>query len=212
MIQETKEQVYARMEIGAKVGFGKKPAITVIDLQKGYTLRESPRWGGIRIEQVIKNTKMLVDKAKSKRVAIIYMVIMFQKNLLDCGVFGEKSPGVRMMIEGSKWVELDDTFQVYAEDIVLVKKRPSAFFGTNLLQVLTYMGVDTLIVTGCNTSGCIRATVTDACCHGYRTIVPEECVGDRAEEPHVNNLFDINAKYADVMPLDSVLSYIKSLK
>jgi maleamate amidohydrolase len=211
-MQETKEQIYARMQIGAKVGFGKRPAIVVIDLQKGYTLRESPRWGGTGLEQVIRNTKMLVHTAKSRRVPIIYAVIMFQKNLLDSGVFGEKTPGVRMMVEGSRWVELDDAFQVSDEDVVLVKKRPSAFFGTNLLQILTYMRVDTVIVTGCNTSGCIRATVTDACCHGYRTIVPEECVGDRAGEQHVSNLFDINAKYADVMPLDSVLTYIKNLE
>ncbi len=212
MVEPSKEEIYARHEIGAKVGFGKRPAVLVVDLQKGYTSKESPRWGGTRIDLVVGATKKLVEEARGKGIRIIFAIISFRKDSLDCGVWGEKSPGVKMLTEGSKWVELDDAFQLANDDMLLVKKRSSAFFGTNLLQILVTMNIDTLIVAGCNTSGCIRATVTDACCLGYRTVVPEECVGDRAEEPHRNNLFDINAKYADVMPLTDVLTFIRSLE
>jgi nicotinamidase-related amidase len=93
----------------------------------------------------------------------------------------------------------------------LVKKYPSAFFGTPLPSQLVSMGVDTLIITGATTSGCVRATVVDSLQHGFRTIVPEECVGDRAEAPHRANLFDMATKYADVMPVEEVLEKVRGM-
>jgi maleamate amidohydrolase len=108
-------------------------------------------------------------------------------------------------------VEIDPLLQRRGDELVLVKKFPSAFFGTHLASHLVQRGVDTVIVTGCSTSGCIRATVIDAVSYGFRVVVPEECVFDRAEEPHRANMFDIKSKYADVLPRQDVEKYLAAL-
>ena len=112
---------------------------------------------------------------------------------------------------GSKAVEIDSRVAPSPEDHVIVKKMASAFFGTPLQGLLTALGRDTVIVTGCTTSGCVRATAVDACSSGYRVIVPRECVGDRAPGPHEASLFDMDAKYADVVGLEEVLRYLEGL-
>ena len=123
---------------------------------------------------------------------------------MDFGRWIEKGPKLETLREGSKWVEIDDRLATTDTDHVLNKRQASAFHETEIGSMLTAWEVDTVIVCGCTTSGCVRASVVDACSHGYRTIVPEECVGDRAQEPHDANLFDMNAKYADVRPVDEV--------
>ena len=112
---------------------------------------------------------------------------------------------------GSDLVELDPRLQREPGDLVITKKYASGFFGTYLASTLTMQSVDTAIVAGCTTSGCVRATVMDALANGFRPIVPAECVGDRAREPHEANLFDIGSKYGDVLPLEDVLAYIDQL-
>ncbi len=109
-------------------------------------------------------------------------------------------------------MEIDPRLGKTPEDILVIKKYPSGFFGTHLQATLTSMAIDTLIITGCTTSGCVRATSIDALQYGYHGIVPEECVGDRAEAPHLANLFDIGQKYCDVMPLREVLTWVDNYK
>jgi nicotinamidase-related amidase len=115
------------------------------------------------------------------------------------------------LIIGSKWVEIDPRLERREDETVVLKKGPSAFFGTNLPSILVSQGVDTVVLCGATTSGCIRATAIDLLQYGYPTLVPRECVGDRAEEPHGANLVDIQAKYADVVSVEEALSYLEGI-
>jgi len=144
-------------------------------------------------------------------VPVIYSTATYRGDLLDAGWFGVKVPSMKLLQEGSRAVEIDSRVARQPEDFVISEKMPSVFFGTNLTILLTRLQIDTLIVTGCTTSGCVRATVVDGCSSGYRVIVPRECVGDRAQVPHEVNLFDMDQKYADVVPLQEVISYLESI-
>jgi maleamate amidohydrolase len=115
------------------------------------------------------------------------------------------------MVAGEKLAQIDPIVAPLPDEVVLVKQYPSPFFGTPLAPMLAAMGVDTLILAGCSTSGCVRAGALDGVQHGYRVIVPQECVGDRHDGPHDANLFDINAKYGDVVRRDEVVSYLAGL-
>ena len=125
---------------------------------------------------------------------------------------GKKAPSLLELKLGSDLVELDPRIRRAPEDLLLIKKYASAFLGTPLSATLVTRGVDTLIVTGCTTSGCVRASVVDALSHGFRPIIPHEAVGDRAEEPHEANLFDMDSKYGDVVSLADALAYLEELK
>jgi nicotinamidase-related amidase len=118
---------------------------------------------------------------------------------------------LRLLTLGSELVDLDPHLNRSPEDLVIVKKYASGFFGTYLASTLTMRAVDTVIVTGCTTSGCVRATVMDALAHGFRPIIPIEAVGDRAQEPHEANLFDIGSKYGDVVSTQEVIDYLDRL-
>jgi maleamate amidohydrolase len=120
----------------------------------------------------------------------------------------KKIPSTGLLQLNSKWVQIDPRLGKTDEDILVVKKYPSGFFGTHLDATLNSMGIDTLIITGCTTSGCVRATCIDTLQYGYYGVVPEECVGDRAEGPHLANLFDIGQKYCDVTALQEVLDWV----
>lgn len=130
----------------------------------------------------------------------------YRPDLSDAGVWAEKFPSLDTLTFGSRWVRIDERVQPRDEDLVLEKQYPSAFFGTTLTSNLTARRIDSLVITGTTTSGCIRATTVDALQHGYRTFVPENCVADRHDAPHRANLFDLNAKYANVGALDELLS------
>jgi maleamate amidohydrolase len=123
----------------------------------------------------------------------------------------KKVPALRSLVAGEPLAEIDDRIPPQPDDLVIVKNYPSCFFGTTLASTLAGLGVDTVILTGCSTSGCVRAAAIDAIQYGYRVIVPRECVGDRHQEPHDANLFDINAKYGDVLPRDDVIAHIRSV-
>ncbi|MBV8054719.1 MAG: isochorismatase family protein, partial [Deltaproteobacteria bacterium] len=130
----------------------------------------------------------------------------------DGGLWPEKAPSLLELKIGSDLVELDPRLRRAPEDSLLVKKYASAFLGTPLAPTLVSRGVDTVIVTGCTTSGCVRATIVDALSYGFRPIIPEEAVGDRAQEPHDANLFDIDSKYGDVVSIADALTYLEELK
>jgi nicotinamidase-related amidase len=127
----------------------------------------------------------------------------------DVGPLGFKVPGLAIFMAGSKWAEIDARLEVRPEDYVIWKKWQSSFYGTDLASILVHRQIDTLVVTGCVTSGCVRATVVDACTHGFRVTIPRECVGDRTAEIHEANLFDMNAKNADVIPVAEVEAYFR---
>ncbi len=208
---EDKNAIYEHAQLGHKLGFGKKPALIVVDFQLGFTVPEqSPLAGNLGAE--VAATNELIAAARKKDIPVIFTVVGYDPHRQDdAGLWPEKAPSLRMLTIGSDLVKLDPRLNQEPGDLVITKKYASGFFGTYLASTLTMQSVDTAIVTGCTTSGCVRATVMDALANGFRPIVPIECVGDRAQEPHQANLFDIGAKYGDVMPLQEVLEYLEQL-
>lgn len=204
---EDKESIYERADMDNQVGYGGKPALLVVDLQTGFTDPENPLGGDL--SEVVERTNSLVDAAHDGRVPVVFTrIVTKHEDMRDLGVWGEKIPSLSTLHEDSEWVDIDPRLHVEERDHILDKRQASAYHETELDSMFNYLGIDTAIVTGCTTSGCIRATAVDACSHGYYTIIPEDAVGDRAVEPHEANLFDINAKYGDVRPVDEVVDYL----
>lgn len=194
----------------SRLGFGKKPAVLVVDFINAYVTEGSPLFAPPVIGAVECSVD-LVALARTKHVPVIYTKVLYNKNGLDGGIFVQKVPVLRRMVEGEPLAEIVPSLAPQDDDVVLVKQYASAFFGTSLSATLTSLGVDTLILTGCSTSGCIRATAVDGMQYGFRVVVPRECVGDRHQAPHEANLFDINSKYGDVVNRDDVMSYLNNL-
>jgi nicotinamidase-related amidase len=142
---------------------------------------------------------------------VIFTTVAYHKDYSDAGTFGLKVPLLRDLYIGSEASEIDPRVPVMDEDHLITKKFPSAFYGTNLQSQLTGLGVDTTIIVGNSTSGCVRATACDAVSGGFKPIVPSDCVADRAPLSHQVNLFDMDSKYADVMPSSEVLEYLNGL-
>lgn len=206
-MSEDKRAIYERAEMDDQVGYGESPVLLVVDLQRGFTDPENPLGGDLT--KVVERTNRLLDAAHDGDVPVVFTrIVTKHEDMRDFGIWGEKIPSLETLRAGSKWVEIDDRLHRHEDDHVLDKRQASAFHETELDSMLGYLGVDTVVVTGCTTSGCIRASAVDACSHGFRTIVPEEAVGDRALEPHEANLFDINAKYGDVRPVEEVAEYL----
>jgi len=142
-------------------------------------------------------------------IPVIFTTIGFESNLKDGSLWLQKAPGLAELQVGGEWVEIDPRLERREDEVVILKKGASAFFGTNLPSVLVSENVDTLVLCGATTSGCIRATAVDLLQYGYPTLIPRECVGDRAQAPHEANLVDIQAKYADVVSVEDALSYLE---
>ena len=209
--REDKHAIYRHAQLGHRLGFGHRPAVAVIDFQLGFTMPErSPLAGSF--DGPVAATNTIITAARAKKVPIVFTVVAYDPHHQDdAGLWVEKAPSLRLLTLGSELVEIDSRLDRRPEDLLVVKKYASAFFGTYLASTLTAKRVDTLIVTGCTTSGCVRATVMDALAHGFRPIVPLEAVGDRASEPHEANLFDIASKYGDVVRVGEVLEYLAEL-
>ena len=187
-----------------RLGFGGKPALLVVDFVKAYTTPGSLLYAEPVVQAVAK-TKDLIAVARRTNVPVIYTKVLYSRSLLDGGLFVQKIPVLQTLVAGEPLADIVADLEVQPHDLVLVKQYASAFFGTPLASALTSMQIDTIILAGCSTSGCIRATAVDGMQHGFRVIVPRECVGDRSEGPHEANLFDINAKYGDVVSLGEVV-------
>jgi len=205
---EDKEKFYKSIGLAARIGFGQKPAVLVIDIQKAFTDPECPLGGGL--DEVIKNAVQVINVAKEKNIPVIYTFVAYMPDFSDGGIWDLKVPALKQITLGSKWAELDDRMPYESgKDYLINKKMFSAFFGTPLLSILQHHKVDTVILVGDSTSGCIRGTSNDGLNYGYRVIVPIECVGDRSKEAHEANLFDINGKIGDVVPMGEVITYLK---
>jgi maleamate amidohydrolase len=190
-----------------RLGFGKNPAVLVVDFIRAYTTLGSLLYAP-DVVTAVDETRDLLDLARQKSVTVIYTQVLYNKNGLDGGIFVQKVPVLRTMIPGEPLAEIVPELSPTAQDVIIVKQYASAFFGTSLAALLTSLGVDTIILTGCSTSGCVRATAVDGMQHGFRVIVPRECVGDRHRQPHEANLFDIDSKYGDVVSKAAVIDYL----
>ncbi len=193
-----------------RIGFGKRPCVLVIDFIRAYTTKGAAFFGQ-GVVDAVEATVGLLGEARRAKVPIIYTKVLYHPSGMDGGLFVKKVPALRTLVAGEPLAEIDPRIPPAPEDLVIVKNYPSCFFGTSLASTLSGLGVDTVILTGCSTSGCVRAAAIDAIQYGYRVIVPRECVGDRHDAPHDANLFDINAKYGDVLPLADVIAQLKTM-
>ncbi|HET7327124.1 MAG TPA: N-carbamoylsarcosine amidohydrolase [Nocardioidaceae bacterium] len=195
--------------LGGEVGFGDHPALVVVDFALGFTDSRSPLAANLDAE--IEATRSLLAAARASETPVIFSTVAYDPDGQDMGVWVRKIPANRTLIAGSEWVGIDERLQRRQDEAVLVKKYASCFFGTDLTTRLLAHGVDTVILCGCTTSGCVRATAVDACSYGFRTIVVEDASGDRSSLPHMSSLFDIQAKYGDVVRLPTAVDYLDGL-
>jgi maleamate amidohydrolase len=199
---------YERKGFAGRSGYGRSPVLLVVDFINAFTDPATPLGGNF--EWQINATRALQEAFRRARLPIIYTTIAYAKDLHDGGLFVKKVPSLAILQKGSPLVEVDQRIRPLPGERVVEKKYASAFFGTNLDIDLRTSGVDTVVMAGCTTSGCIRASAIDSLQYGYHTIVVREAVGDRAAGPHEANLFDIDAKYADVVSLPDALDYLRS--
>lgn len=193
-----------------RIGFGKKTALIVIDLVQAYITEGSPLFAP-GVVKAVAETKELLDQARQRELLTFHTNVKYNKaNFVDGGMWVRKAPVLRCFVDNPNYGCFAAGLEPIESEIVVTKQYASAFFGTSLAASLTASSVDTVILVGCTTSGCIRASAVDAVQHGFRTIVVEECVGDRHEAPHVANLFDINSKYGDVVSKQQALDHLRS--
>lgn len=204
-----KHEIYEQAGLGESVTLGRRPAVLVIDFSCGFTDAECALGSDMTAE--VEATKRLLDAARAKGLPVVYTTIGFEPSLKDGGLWLQKVPSLGDLQIGGRWVEIDPRLEPREDETVIMKKGASGFFGTNLASVLVSQQVDSVILCGATTSGCIRATAIDLLQYGWPTIVPRECVGDRAQDPHDANLFDIQAKYADVVSVDDAIAYVESV-
>lgn len=195
-----------------RVGFGKWPAVLVIDLAKAWV--DPAQTLGSDLSGVIRETVRILEKAREVRVPIAFTTMAFDNDLADLpSVLRAKTPHLAELTIGSDLVKLDPALKRDPRrEPLIVKPRASAFFATNMLAILNGWRVDTCIIVGCSTSGCIRATAESSLNYGFHTIVPREAVGDRSATAHEANLFDIDARCGDVVGVEEVLSYLEGLQ
>ncbi len=209
MSDQEAQEVYARARLGESVTLGSRPAVLVVDFSCGFTDPESTL--GSDMSDAVEATRRVLHAARAKGLPVVFTTIGYEPSLKDGGLWLQKIPSLGDLQIGGRWVEIDPRLGAREDETIVLKKGASAFFGTNLPAILISQGVDSVVLCGATTSGCIRATAIDLLQYGYPAIVPRECVADRAQAPHEANLFDINAKYADVVSVDDALEYLESV-
>jgi nicotinamidase-related amidase len=193
-----------------RAGLGTRPALLVVDMSLGFTDPDSPL--ACDLEEVVGSVERLLRVGRAAGLPVVYTTVAYDEGgKLAAAAFIDKVPALLTLEAGTGWVEIDPRIAPQADEPVLTKLFASAFFGTTLASLLVAAGCDSVIVTGASTSGCVRATVVDALQHGYRPLVPREAVGDRNPEAHEANLYDIDAKYGDVVSLDEAVDYLEEL-
>ena len=198
--------VYKKQGFGNRSGFGNKPALVVVDFVKGFN--DPTAFGGGNIPEAIAHTAKLLAACRKHGVPIAYTRVVYAADGSDAGVFCLKAPSLLKLTETSPLSQIVAELAPVPGEYILRKTQPSAFFGTNFTNWLISKGVDTLLVTGCTTSGCVRATVIDSMSSNFRTIVVKDGVGDRALGPHEANLFDMEQKYADLLTTAEIIAHL----
>ena len=206
--QALREQ-YLAAGFAGRVGWGQRPAILVIDMAGAWTTPSEQI--GSDLGAVVAQIKRILDVARERAdIPIFFTTMAYDAELKEIGeVVRRKTPHAELMVRGSERVQLIPELQRRPEEPLIEKPRASAFFGTNLLSMLISERVDTTVILGCSTSGCIRATAESAFNDNFHVIVPAEAVGDRSWSAHEAALFDIDARLGDVMPVDNVLAHLR---
>jgi nicotinamidase-related amidase len=203
------EKLFEQRGFKRRMGYGARPALVIIDMQKGFTNPDEPL--GSDLDAQVEATIPLIEAAHERGIPIFFTACVYSDpEVKDAGIWINKIAGLASLRAGTPNAEIDGRLDMREGDTFLQKKYASCFFGTDLVSRLTSQGIDTLIITGCTTSGCVRATAVDSCQTGFRPIVVREAVGDRSVAAHEQSLFDLDAKYADVVSLADALAYMKS--
>lgn len=191
------------------LGFGSKPALILVDFVQAYFDKDCDLYAGV--EDVLSHAIALRDEARQAGILVIYTNVAYAPSLINGGRFVQKVAPLANFVTGHPMGAWPEGLAPAENELVISKQYPSAFFGTSLASTLTANGNDSLIIAGLTTSGCVRATCVDCCSHGFIPIIAEQSVGDRHEAPHEANLFDIQAKYGEVVPDRQVIDYLRAL-
>jgi nicotinamidase-related amidase len=210
-VSESLSENYARGGFGKSLQPGQRPALLIIDFVRAYLELGSPLYAGV--EQARADCETLLRAARAAGIPIVHTNVVYQPGGRDGGVFFRKVPALKCFESGAHpdLAAFAEGLEPLPSETVISKQYASAFFGTSLASTLTSQGVDSVLIAGLSTSGCVRASAVDCVQHGFIPLVVREAVGDRAPGPHEANLFDLQAKYAEVIHLADALRYLQSL-
>ena len=201
------DDIYRKQQFGQPTGFGNSPALLVVDFVNGFTDPEA--LGGGNIAEAVAATIPLLDFFRTLKLPVVFTRIVYAEDGSDAGLWCEKVPRLRGLTETAQQSQVVADLRPRPGELTIRKTQASAFFGTHLCGTLRSKGVDTVVVAGCTTSGCVRASVVDAMSLNLRAVVATDCVGDRALQAHAANLFDIGQKYADLMIARDIMSALR---
>ncbi len=202
--------IYQHQGFGHSSGLGSRPALLIVDFVNSFT--DPDAFGGGNITEAIEHTRDLLVGFRDAELPVVFTRVVYADDGADLGVFAKKAHGLATLTEAAPGSQIVDALAPVEGEYIVRKTQPSAFFGTGLAPWLVSRGVDTVIVTGCTTSGCVRASVVDSMSHNFRTVVARDGVGDRALAPHEANLFDMEQKYADLLSVREVLDYLEKIQ
>jgi maleamate amidohydrolase len=195
--------IYEKQSFGHRIGFGRRSALLIVDFTVGFN--DPALFGGGNIDPAIRRTVDLLAFFRSRKLPIAFTRVVYADDGSDAGVFGLKVPSLRILTESHPAGQIVPQLEPRKNEYIAKKQHASAFFGTSLAPWLVHQGADTVVIAGCTTSGCVRASVVDASAHNFRPVVARDCVGDRALGPHEANLFDLGQKYADVLDAGEII-------
>ena len=202
--------IYKKQNMGNRSGWGERPALLIVDFVNGFN--DPDKFGGGNIAEAVENTRGLLHACRARSIPVAFTRVIYAEDGSDKGVFCLKAPGLATLTESNPDSEVVPELEPIAGEYIVKKQQPSAFFGTSLHAWLTMRSVDTIIHTGCTTSGCVRASVIDGLSYNYRNIVAVDGVGDRAIAPHEANLFDMGQKYADLLTCEEIIAALDDIK
>ena len=188
--------------------FGERPALIIVDAVMAYFDQASPLYAGV--EAALASIECIAAAARAATIPVIFTRVVYEPGGADGGLFYRKLPALRAFDAGSPLGEFPPSLQPVANDIIITKQYASSFFGTRLAAILVALKVDTLLITGFSTSGCVRATALDALQNGFAPFVVSDACGDRHPAPHTANLFDLQAKYAEVIGEAKAIAFLKA--
>ena len=201
------DQDYQNAGFGRSLAFGNRPALLIVDFVRAYIEPGSPLYAGV--EDAFESTKRIAAAARAAHIPVIFTGVEYEPGGINGGVFYRKVGALKAFEKGSRLAQYCNGLEPQPGELLVLKQYASAFFGTSLAATLTAQGIDTVIITGVSTSGCVRATALDACQYGFIPMVVRDAVGDRDPRPHEANLFDLQAKYAEVVSEADVMVQIK---
>lgn len=210
MSDTSKEAVYKRARLGEPIGWGKRPALIVVDFQKGFTMPEAPMGGDMTAE--VENARRLADACRRKNIKCIYTRVGYNKDGSDLSVWALKAPGLKEYTRDHWYYEFDERLGIQEEDILIEKHGPSALLGTHIVQMLIGMNIDTVILCGCTVGGCLYATAIDALSYNFRAMIATDASSDRAEETKKFFMWNMGMKYGDLLTTEEIIQHINSME